>query len=386
MENKTTLYTSDSKGKTRIWQCWQGTKDDIFGIFCTDGQLGGKIKDPIFSEAKAQNVGKSNATTPEQQSHLMVEQEVGKKLRSNYFRSIEEIADNKLWLPMLCPSGMVYPDYIKKKPISWPALASNKLDGARCNAMLKDGKVYLQTRTGKEWLNCNHIKESLKPFFEQHPTIILDGEFYNHALKYEFEELMSILRKQKPTPAEREYSKANAEYHIYDYYDKDDTQLDALDRDETLTIWFKTDLKLDYILHEKSEFVESEEHYTEFHNKALAEGYEGSILRLKGSPYDVDKRSPYLLKRKEKMDTECEIIDVIEGEGTNKGVAAKIIIKHNGVQQDAGMARGWNHIKCKDLLENKISVIGQQGTVEYFGLTEYGKLRFPKFKSVRDYE
>jgi len=385
-ENKTTLYTSDSKGKIRIWQCWQGSPDGLHtGIFCTDGQLGGKIKEPIFTEAKEQNVGKTNYKSPYEQSFIMVEQEVGKKLRSNYFRTIEEIAENKLWLPMLCPSGMVYTDYVKKKPIKWPALASNKLDGARCNAMLKDGEVYLQTRTGKEWLNCDHIKESLKPFFKEHPSVILDGEFYNHALKYEFEELMSILRKTKPTSLEREYSKANAEYHIYDYYDKNNIELVAFDRILNLDKWFISDLDLPYIVYEESEIVHNEEEYTEFHLKALAEGYEGSILRL-NAPYDVDKRSPSLLKRKEKMDTECKIIDVIEGEGTNKGVAAKIVIEYNGTEQDAGMARGWDHDKCRKLLQNKADVIGKQGTIEYFGLTEYGKLRFPKFKSVRDYE
>jgi len=383
--NITTLYTSDSKGKTRIWQCWQGEKDNKFGIFCTDGQLNGKLKDPIFTEAKPQNIGKSNATTSEQQSFLMVEQEVGKKLRSNYFKTIEEISENKLWLPMLCPSGMVYPEYVKKKPVKWPALASNKLDGARCNAMLKNGKVYLQTRTGKEWLNCDHIKESLEPFFKEHPSVILDGEFYNHTLKYEFEELMSILRKQKPTSTEREYSKANAEYHIYDFYDKLAPEIESSKRISWLSSWFRTSLKFTYLVFEQSETVNNEEEYTKFHEAALAEGYEGSILRLEG-PYDVDKRSPYLLKRKEKMDTECTIVDVIEGEGTNKGVAAKIVISYKGAEQDAGMARGWDHAKCKLLLNNKSEVIGKQATVEYFGFTEYGKLRFPKFKAVRDYE
>jgi len=384
-KDKIELYTSDSKGKARIWQCWAGQKNGLFGIFCTDGQLGGKIKDPIFTEAKEQNVGKANYKSPYEQSFIMVEQEVGKKLRNNYFKTIEEIAANKLWLPMLCPSGMVYPEYVKKKPVKWPALASNKLDGARCNAMLKDGEVYLQTRTGKEWLNCDHIKESLKPFFEKHPSIILDGEFYNHNLKYEFEELMSILRKTKPTQIERDYSRQNAEYHVYDLYDHQQPDVDAIARSFKLLKWFQNDLKLDYIKYEKSELVNNEEEYTIFHQKSLAEGYEGSILRL-AAPYDVDKRSPYLLKRKEKMDTECEIIDVIEGEGTNKGVAAKVVIKYNDIEQDAGMARGWDHTKCKALLENKSEIIGKKGTVEYFGLTEYGKLRFPKFKVVRDYE
>ena len=56
------------------------------------------------------------------------------------------------------------------------------------------------------------------------------------------------------------------------------------------------------------------------------------------------------------------------------------------VEQDAGMASGWNHKMLKEMLENKTNYIGKSGTIEYGGITAYGKLRFPKFKALRNGE
>ena len=42
--------------------------------------------------------------------------------------------------------------------------------------------------------------------------------------------------------------------------------------------------------------------------------------------------------------------------------------------------------ECKEMLENKDKYIGKLASVKYFGYTNDGKLRFPIFKSVRNYE
>ena len=76
---------------------------------------------------------------------------------------------------------------VDKKPVDWSekVYIQPKLDGVRC-VISKDGAW---SRTGKPWLNIDHILENLKPFFKQHPDIILDGELYNHELKNDFENL-----------------------------------------------------------------------------------------------------------------------------------------------------------------------------------------------------
>ena len=75
-----------------------------------------------------------------------------------------------------------------------------KLDGVRCviqyENMGLEYEVKAYSRTGKEWKNIDHILEELRPFFEKHPNVILDGELYNHDLRDNFEKIISLVRKR----------------------------------------------------------------------------------------------------------------------------------------------------------------------------------------------
>ena len=88
-----------------------------------------------------------------------------------------------------------------------------KLDGVRC-LFTKDGAF---SRTGKQFMNVRHIEESLKDYFEQNPAMVLDGELYNHDLKDDFEKIISLVRKQKPTDEDRLEASKLTQYHVYDY-------------------------------------------------------------------------------------------------------------------------------------------------------------------------
>ena len=90
---------------------------------------------------------------------------------------------------------LAYP--VSDKPIDYtkPVFMQPKLDGVRCliqaekrgdKSQLGHLKVTAYSRTGKEWLNIDHILESLTPFFDANPNVILDGELYNHALRDDF--------------------------------------------------------------------------------------------------------------------------------------------------------------------------------------------------------
>ena len=77
----------------------------------------------------------------------------------------------------------------------YPAYIQPKLDGVRC-IFTKDGAY---SRTGNEFKNVDHIKKDLKVVFNRYPNLILDGELYNHGLKDDFEKIISLVRKTKPT-------------------------------------------------------------------------------------------------------------------------------------------------------------------------------------------
>ena len=82
----------------------------------------------------------------------------------------------------------------------YPAFIQPKLDGVRCLFTAKGAF----SRANNQFMNVDHIEQALKPFFAKNPTAILDGELYNHGLKDDFEKIISIVRKTKPTNEHRQ--------------------------------------------------------------------------------------------------------------------------------------------------------------------------------------
>ena len=123
---------------------------------------------------------------------------------------------------------LAYP--VSSKPIDYskPVFIQPKLDGVRCliqydvprNQPHFSGKVTAYSRTGKEWKNIDHILKELKPFFINNPNVVLDGELYNHDFKDDFESIISMVRKTKPTHEDRQKSLMNVEFHCYDIVNK----------------------------------------------------------------------------------------------------------------------------------------------------------------------
>ena len=119
---------------------------------------------------------------------------------------------------------LAYP--VSKKPIDYskPVFIQPKLDGVRC--LIQGEKCYngnydvvAYSRTGKKWKNIDHILRELKSFFQKHPNVVLDGELYNHELKRDFEKIISLVRKQKPTENDRLEADKLVQFHVYDYFD-----------------------------------------------------------------------------------------------------------------------------------------------------------------------
>ena len=111
---------------------------------------------------------------------------------------------------------LAYP--VNNKPIDYTkkVFIQPKLDGVRCVIQYGDGVspgVKAYSRTGKEWKNIDHILKELVPFFMKYPQVILDGELYNHDLKKDFEKIISLVRKTKPTDEDRLESSEMVQFH-----------------------------------------------------------------------------------------------------------------------------------------------------------------------------
>jgi DNA ligase-1 len=254
-----------------------------------------------------------------------------------------------------------------------------KLDGVRC-LFTKDGAF---SRTGKQFMNVKHIEESLKDYFEQNPAIVLDGELYNHNLRDDFEKIISLVRKQKPTDEDRSEARRLTQYHVYDYTNTSmNNMVNYRYRLNQLTC---SDIYTSSIHYVESRRVKSMKQAKDFHIRKLAEGYEGSILRT-NTPYKHG-RSWGLMKFKDFHDAEATIVDYQEGKGKRLGTIGKFIMQDDdGNVFGCPPGKGYNYSDMKCILENIHKYMGQKATFTYFERTKAGSYRHPLFKTLRNYE
>ena len=254
-----------------------------------------------------------------------------------------------------------------------------KLDGVRC-LFTKDGAF---SRTGKQFMNVKHIEESLKDYFEQNPAMVLDGELYNHNLRNDFEKIISLVRKQKPTDEDRSEAHRLTQYHVYDYTNTSmNNMVNYKYRLNQLTC---SDIYTSSIHYVESRRVKSMKQAKDFHIRKLAEGYEGSILRT-NTPYKHG-RSWGLMKFKDFHDAEATIVDYQEGKGKRLGTIGKFIMQDDdGNVFGCPPGKGYNYSDMKCILENIHKYMGQRATFTYFERTKAGSYRHPLFKTLRNYE
>ena len=280
------------------------------------------------------------------------------------------------------------------KPINYDEKISMqpKLDGVRCiiqyenrplknvddlSGQLTENVVVAYSRTGKEWKNIDHILFNLKPWFALNPNVILDGELYNHGLKDDFEKIISLVRKTKPTDEDRLESAQYVEFHCYDIIDETKTFeernnfiIQAVPRNHT-------------VKHVKTQAVGSETLAKVIHQQNLDNGYEGSILRIN----DVYKcgRSWNLRKFKDFHDDEAMILDWVEGKGKRVGTVGKFMAQ-DSEGNIFGMPVMDNFKYLQDNFEEMKTWVGELATFTYFERTNANSYRHPLFKCIRDYE
>ena len=274
---------------------------------------------------------------------------------------------------------LAYP--VSDKPIDYtkPVFMQPKLDGVRCLIQYDDGKVTAYSRTGKAWKNIEHIELNLLKFFNKYPNVILDGELYNHDFKDDFESIISMVRKQKPTAEDRSKSRDNVQFHCYDIVRED---IPFSERNYFISKYVKPSycVKLVHTMR-----ITSHENALMFHESYKAGGYEGSILRS-NNVYQC-KRSHALRKFKDFSDSEATIIGYLDGKGKRTGTLGKFIMQDdNGVEFGCPPGKGYTYKQLGTMLENIGDYIGQRATFTFFERTKAGSYRHPLFKCIRNYE
>ena len=284
---------------------------------------------------------------------------------------------------------LAYP--VSDKPIDYtkPVFMQPKLDGVRCLIQYDNDtnneyhpnylRVQAFSRTGKVWKNIDHILQNLKHFFAKYPNVILDGELYNHDFKDDFEQIISMVRKTKPTDEDRLKSAENVQFYCYD------TIMEQIVFEERIRFVNYHVETSKCIKHVPTISISTEVQAKDYHQANLNEGFEGSILRL-NDVYQC-KRSHSLRKFKDFHDTEATIIGYVDGKGKREGTLGKFIMQDdNGVEFGCPPGKGYTYAQLKDILDNIGDYIGERATFTYFERTKAGSYRHPLFKCIRNYE
>ena len=254
-----------------------------------------------------------------------------------------------------------------------------KLDGIRCY-ITKDGAF---SRNHKEFKTLDHIKDAFKPLFEKLPNLIVDGELYNHQFKDDFNKIISLVRKQKPSKENLKEAVKYIQFHWYDYVltgFKDDAVFSHRNDMIKRSI---TELNSRHIIEVTTFEVSCLETAKLAHEDFLKQGYEGSIIRL-NKKYE-QKRSYNLQKFKDFQDAEATITGWVEGQGKRIGTVGKFIAR-----DDDGIEFGMPVMDDYDTMKYMYDIvdwyIGKTATFTYFQKTPSGSYRHPLFKCVRNYE
>ena len=355
------LYHKGKGGKLYSVEIWVDG-DTVFSLAGTDD--GKKIQSSRVCTPK--NVGRANTTTAEEQALLESAAMHKLKLDRKYSLTPESAVETQQ------PSPMLAQNYFKRidKDVKFPCDTQFKLDGMRFMAMWEDDHVVLMSRGNKKITAPKHIIAELEKVLPL--GYITDGEGFQKDIP--FQQLMSLCKKAQPDTIK-------LEYHLYDILvDSEDTSKWS-ERRNNLSEFFKNNPNLKHIKHVESVTVDNHEEVMAEHEKAVAAGYEGLIVRNFDGVYEFSYRSYNLLKVKSFDDGEFLTIGIERGVGKFSNVGIFICQTKDGKQFKA-VPKATQEVK-EAYLRDKDKWIGKMATIEYFGVSLEGIPRFPILKGFR---
>lgn len=407
-----TLYTLDSKGKIRVFDCEfiRLGNEDLqiiqYGVITKTGLLGGKLiehrelvkqgkqKRSISEQAKFQALAlfqekldegyKSldiliKKTEDDNVPYIVVKTEGDETFHiTRLLRQYPQAAyTNQYWdeLPMLAHK---YKDI--KNPV-FPYYIQPKLNGVRC--LVKSDNVNkiakLSSRGGQYYKIPVLEQELYKLLFNLYHLnqreFILDGEIYKHAVP--LQEISGAARKENI--GSDLFDDTWLEYHIYDIieigkgFQYQEVRLNDLWELKKIIGNNK------YIKVIDTYKVNTKEEIKIFHDEFIIAGYEGAILRNPKGEYDFNQRSKSLLKVKEYQDEEFKIIGCRVDPNKSLGESFVFILENN-INSLTFEARPTGTLKQKEDWYNNQSWVGKKATVRFFersntGLPQQGSVR-----------
>jgi len=346
------LYGKDSNGKTRIWQV-----EVVNGMIRrTTGLIDGK-------RSVTERPPDAKRKTPiEEQAAQMWR----KQVKLGYMDNIQ-LRSEVVLRPML-----LYSFSSRSYGIDGDIRFQPKLDGVRMLGGFSGGGLLLQSRNEQRIEHLTHLEKALEGKLEEGE--FLDGELFCKDL--DFEQITSAARGSESPYAPK------LEFHCFDYFRLSQLEMPFMERYERLKEIIKS------INHSMIKIVPAYQGTAKdadrYHDKFVAEGHEGVVIRVADSPYLLNKRSSQCIKYKKMMTEEFEIVGAEEAEGKDRGTPIWICETKDG---DTFKARPKGTMESRrELWKNRGKLMGEMLTVQFQGLTQDGVPRFPVALAVRNYE
>lgn len=253
--------------------------------------------------------------------------------------------------------------------VVWPAFVQPKLNGVRCLMERVGDDIVFHSRGNKQFSTLDHLKADALAVLQDGE--MLDGELYSHG-GVTFQELCSLIKNEKKSDPVR------VAQHI---------QFWNYDRCESVPFVKRASRLVEHgsIKRVPTFRVRDEAEMREYHAQFMQDGYEGTMVRSGGDePYKFQYRSASLLKVKDFVDDEFEIVGAEEGVGKSAGQATFICKTKQG-QTFGCRCKGTDEMR-REQWTNRASYVGQMLTVKYQTLSDDGVPIFPVGITVRDYE
>lgn len=400
-----TLYARAKSGAVLTWDIEiEGNK-----FRTITGQEGGSKVTSAWTVCTGKNTGKANSTTDDDQAQAEADAKWKKKIKTGgYWEDVKDIDKQMAFIePMLAypliskktkkvknkKTGEIKEEtvIVDRTPlVKLPVMVDRKYNGMRQVASV----VGPYSRKGEQIKTAPHIYDALTPLFELIPSLVIDGELYNHEYRHKLNELISIVRKtsdKEITPKLLSKSELIVRYYVYDGYGFDcpeDISIkfpngDVLTMDagtpveeSTPNILRREALKsllknIPYIVVVPYYLVSTMAEATSLYGGFIEDGYEGAILRNPNAGYQHDRTND-LIKLKPYEDMEVIILEIIDPMSGNWGGTAKTA----SVRMDNGKVftatfKGGKETLAK-ILKEQDTWIGQKVTITYNGWTGLG--------------
>lgn len=251
----------------------------------------------------------------------------------------------------------------KFTPFCW---VQPKLDGIR--ALYQNGKFV--SRTGKVWGGeiLKHISDELKQCIPK--GMVLDGELYCHGMQLQDINKRVAVKRGKPHP-----DILSIKYHVFDVVDSKPW----IERAGLFKFQYPAMLNTVLVPTNIAPTIKDGDVLYNYYRQL---GYEGIMYRHHNDGYSMpwecsrkDNRSWSLMKRKGGFDlSNCEIHEVIQGEGKYSNSAGYLIISHPDVPSRFRVGSGLSDMERDLLYQNRDKI---QGCTVDIRFDEYSKDHIP---------